>query len=296
MQDIKNSKKIIGGIVGAILFIIVALNSFTIVSTGSEASVESFGKVHKGKVLEGFNIVAPWWGIDEYNGLLETETLEDKGIPSQDKFKTQMDISYTGHFLTGFADKIRSTTGTSGQFINTHVSKKVRSCTIGAGTRVKSSQAFFEEQTQAFMTDFVLECVNEYMESSVVGGGFELTQVQFTDITLDPVVRKFMVTTKERQEEEEQQESKLRIADLKSQEITKISASNLLASVDNKKSAQNNSDAKLYDMKQEALGNIELQKSLSPDLVKYIEAQRWDGKRSQVVAGVGTELLIDTRN
>jgi regulator of protease activity HflC (stomatin/prohibitin superfamily) len=293
--NIKNGKSIIAGIVAAILALVIALNSFTIITTGSEASVESFGKVHLDKVLTGFNLVAPWWGIDEYNGLLETKTLEDKGIPSQDKFKTQMDISYTGHFLYGYADKIRSTTGTDTQFLNTHVEKKVRSCTIGAGTRVISSQAFFEEKTQAFMTQFVLECVNDYMQDSVVGGGFELTQVQFTEINLDPVVRKFMVTTKERQEEEEQQESKLRIADLKSQEITKTSASNRLASVDNKISSQNVSDAKMYDMKQEALGNIDLAKSVTPELVRYMEAQRWDGKRSQVVAGSGTELLIDTR-
>ena len=92
MSLIKDRSKI-AGIVASILLMVLALNSFTIVSTGSEASVESFGKVHTGKVLTGFNIVAPWWGIDEYNNLLETETLEDKGIPSQDKFKTQMDIS-----------------------------------------------------------------------------------------------------------------------------------------------------------------------------------------------------------
>ena len=283
------------GIAGLVLGIVFALNSFTIVSTGSEASVESFGEVHQGKVLTGFNMVAPWWGIDEYNGLLETETLYDKGIPSQDKFKTEMDISYTGHFVSGFADKVRGTTGKSHQFLDTHVEKKVRSCTIGAGTRVINSQAFFEEETQAFMTDFVLNCVNDYMDSDEVGGGYELTQVQFTEINLDPVVRKFMVTTKERQEQEAQQQSALAIADLKAQEVTKISASNLLASADNKQSAKNVSDAKFYDMKQEALGNKELNKSMSPELTLYIEAQRWDGKRSHVVAGAGAELLIDTR-
>jgi len=295
MSLIKDRSKI-AGIVASILLMVLALNSFTIVSTGSEASVESFGKVHTGKVLTGFNIVAPWWGIDEYNNLLETETLEDKGIPSQDKFKTQMDISYTGHFLYGNADKIRATTGTYSQFLSTHVAKKVLSCNIGAGTRVKNSQAFFEEATQVFMTDFVLKCVNDYLTSDEVGGGFEITQVQFTDINLDPVVRKFMVTTKERQEQEAQQESALAIADLKAQEVIKVSAANLLASKDNKLAAKNISDAKRYDIEQTAAGNIELSKPVTTKLVQYIEAQRWNGARSTVVAGASTELLIDTRS
>ena len=275
---------------------IVGLNSFTIISTGSEASVESFGKVHDGEILTGFNLVAPWWGIDEYDGLLETEIMDDTGIPSMDKFKTSMDISYTGHFLSGYADKVRGSTGKASKFIDTHVFKKVRSCAIRAGTRVKSSQAFFDETIQTEMSTFVVDCVNSYINSDEVGGGYEITQIQFTDINLDPVVKKFMVTTKQRQEQEEQQESALAIADLKAQEVTKISAANLLASADNKQAAANVSDAKLYDMQQTALGNIELSKSVTTDLVRYMEAKRWDGVRSKIIAGEGTGLLVDTRN
>lgn len=283
------------GVAGVLLSGVLLLNCFTIVTAESQASVTSFGNVHKGKVLEGFNLTAPWWDIDEYNNLLTTLTLDDRGIPSQDKFKTQMDISYTGRFRKGQASNIRASTGTATEFLSTHVDKKVRSCTIGAGTRVINSQAFFDETIQIEMAQYVLDCVNAYLGGDSVGGGYELTQVQFTDIRLDPVVRQFMVTTKQRQEQEEQQSSSLRIADLKAQEVTKVSAANYLASEDNKKAAKNASDAKLYDMQQEAKGNFELSQSLSLELVKYIEAKRWDGARSRIVSGAGTELLVDTR-
>ena len=282
-------------IVVAVLLLIAGLNAFTIVTAESEASVTSFGEVKKGKILTGFNWVAPWWSVDEYNNLLETVTLEGRGIPSQDKFKTEMDISYTGKFIKGNADKIRSTTGTANQFKRTHVDKKVRSCAIGAGTRVPNSQAFFEETTQAEMTRFVLTCVNDYLNSSEVGGGFQLTQVQFTNISLDPIVKDFMVTTKQRQEQEEQQASSLKIADLKAQETTKIAAANEQASIYDKKASQNRSDAKLYDMKKEAEGNKALTESLNSDLIKYIEAKKWDGVRSKIVAGQNTDLLVDSR-
>ena len=52
--------KLISGVVGALFVMIVSLNCYTIVSTNSQASVESFGKVHDGTILEGFNLVAPW--------------------------------------------------------------------------------------------------------------------------------------------------------------------------------------------------------------------------------------------
>lgn len=280
-------------IAGLVLGVIFSLNCFTIISTGSEASVESFGEVHENKILTGFNGVLPWWGIDEFNLLHDTNVLDDKGIPSKDKFKTNMDISYTGSFLTGKADAIRGTTGTAYQFLDTHIGRKVLSCTIKAGGTVESSQEFFSESVQISMADYVVGCVNDYVDT--IGGGYEISQVQFTDIRLAREVREFMVLTKQRQEGEEQQESQLRIADLKAQEVQKVSNANKLASIDNKVASQNVSDAKFYDMKQEALGNAELQKSLSPELVRYVEAQRWDGKRSHVVAGAGTELLIDTR-
>lgn len=282
-------------IVSLILSLIIILNSFKVVTAESEGSVTSFGEVKKGKILTGFNWVAPWWSIDEYNNLLETVTLEGRGIPSQDKFKTEMDISYTGKFIKGNADKIRSSTGTADQFKRTHVDKKVRSCAIGAGTRVNNSQAFFEETTQAEMTRFVLTCVNDYLNSEEVGGGFQLTQVQFTNISLDPIVKDFMVTTKQRQEQEEQQASSLKIADLKAQEVTKVAAAKEQASLYDKKAAQNRSDAKLYDMKKEAEGNLELSKSLSNGLIRYMEAKKWDGVRSKIVAGGNTELLVDSR-
>ena len=294
MDNLLKDKFKILGVACSILSFIVLLNCYTIVTAESEGSVTSFGEVKLGERLTGFNWVAPWWTIDEYNNLLTTVTLEDRGIPSQDKFKTQMDISYTGRFLKGNADKIRASTGTAGQFLSTHVDKKVRSCSIGAGTRVLNSQAFFEEETQANMTKFVLNCVNEYLTQEEVGGGFELTQVQFTDISLDPVVKKFMVTTKERQEQEAQQESSLRIADLKAQEVTKVSAANLAASEDNKKSAMNMSDAKLYDMQKTAEGNVVLSKSITNELIMYVEAKKWNGVRSKIVSS-GSDLLVDAR-
>lgn len=286
-------KHIISGI---LLFVVsvFALNCFTIVSTGSEASVESFGEVHEKKILTGFNFVMPWWGIDEYSTLLETNSYDDLGIASQDKFKTNMDVAFTGAFLYGYADKTRGTTGTSGKFLEVHVYKRVLSCLTKAGGTVKNSQAFFEESVQIDMGRRTLSCVNDYLKE--VGGQYQLTSVQFSDIRLDPTVKKFMVQTKKRQEEENQAESSLQIAETLAQKIVKTSEAKLLAAENDKEARKLAADALYYEKQQEAKGNKELAKSLSKELVDYTKANRWNGKLPHVQAGSSADFLIDTRN
>jgi len=280
-------------IAGLVLGAIIALNSFTIVSTNHEASVSSFGTVHENKVLSGFNWVAPWWTIDEYSLEHDTMTYDDLGVASQDKFKTNMDVAFTGSFLAGTADKTRTSTGTAERFKTVHVYKRVLSCLTKAGAEVEDSQAFFAKDVQEGLEDSTITCVNDYLKT--VGDGYLLSSVQFSDIRLDSRVQTFIVKTKEREEGEKQQESSTRASAEKAKIIVQDATARDKAAEFDKDARKKGADARFYEMNQEALGNAELQKSLSPELVRYVEAQRWDGKRSHVVAGAGTELLIDTR-
>lgn len=288
-NPIKSGVSVLAGVVGAVL----ALNSFTIVPVGEEASVSSFGEVKEGKILTGFNFVLPWWSIDNYNLQTRTLTYEDLGIASQDKFKTNMDVNFTGQFLPNSADMMRKNTGTARVYLDTHVNKRVLSCLTKAGGDVESSQSFFEKSTQETLANYTVSCVNEYLDKV---GGYKLTSIQFSDIRLDPVVKNFMVKTKERQEEENQAASELAIAETIAQKVVKTSAANLLAAENDKLSRMKSADAALYEKQKEAEGNLVLSKSINEGLVKYIEAQRWDGVRSKIVAGSGTDLLVDTRS
>lgn len=282
MSQVTISGKAVATTILVAILAIASLNCFTIVSVGEEAAVSSFGKVHEGKNLTGFNLVLPWWNVDEYKLQHQTETLDDLEVASQDKFKTNMDLAYTGNFIQDTADKNRKGTGTASKYLETHVEKRIKSCITSAGVSVENSQAFFTKVTQDFLAEETRGCVNSYLETI---GGYEITAIQFSDIRLDPVVKRFMIATKERAEQEEQQNSLLQIADLKAQEVTKISAAGLLASADNKLAENNKTDAKLYAAKAEAKGNKELAASVTPELIAYIRAQRWDGVRSHTVLG-----------
>lgn len=287
-------KGIIAGIVGGIVAIIIALNSFTIVSTNHEASVSSFGEVHEGKILTGFNWVAPWWSIDEYSLQHDTMSYDDLGVASQDKFKTNMDVAFTGSFLKGNADKTRMSTGKSERFKDVHVYKRVLSCLTKAGAEVKDSQAFFDKEVQEGLADSTIGCVNEYL--ATVGTNYKLSAVQFSDIRLDKRVQNFIVETKKREEGERQQESATRAANEKAKILVQDAKARNDAAEHDKEARKKAADAKFYEMQQEAKGNEELSKSLSPELVEYMKAQRWNGQLPTVQAGQGSEFLIDTRS
>lgn len=284
--------KLVGGVVTALVTAIVVLNLYTIIPVGSEGAVSSFGKVHEDKNFTGFNIVMPWWGIDEYSVQHETSMFDDLGVASKDKFKTNMDVAFTGNFVSGTAAQNRDGTGTSDKYKTTHVNKRVLSCLTKAGGEVKDSQAFFEKDIQIQLAASTLECVNTYLATV---GGYELSTIQFSDIRLDPRVQKFMVDTKQRQEQENQQESQLRIKDLKAQEAIVIAEANLEASTSNKAAAANVADAKRYAKEQEAAGNLKLAKSVTPALIDYIEANRWNGSKLTTGLSERTSVLLQAK-
>ncbi len=284
--------KMVIGAVAALILVITAANVYTVVSVGSEASVESFGEVHEDKILEGFNFVLPWWGIDEYSHQHATTTIDDFRLASQDKFKTNIDVSVTGNFIRGSAITNRAGTGNAKRFLATHVDKRVLSCLTKAGGDVETSQAFFEKEIQVQLAESAIDCTNKYLQTI---GGYEVSAIQFSDIRLDPIVKQFMVKTKERQEAENQQESELRIKDLQAQEIIKVAQANETASISNKTAAANVTDAAFYNTLKEAEANILLAKSVTPALIKYVEANRWNGSKLTTGLSQGTSVLLQAK-
>jgi len=283
--------KLTSAVVVIVLVLVVMLNCFTIVNVNHQASVSSFGKVKEGKVLEGFNWVLPWWKTDEYSLAYTSVNFDDLKVASQDKFKTNMDVSYTGRFTPNTADILRKHTGVAEGFINTHISTRIKSCLTKAGGNVESSQAFFEQSVQIQLSDYTLECVNDFLASEDLKG-YELNTIQFSDIRLDPIVKQFMVKTKERQEAENQQESSLKIADLKAQEKTKIAEALAQSAQYEATAIETLAEANLTKTKKEAEGNVELSKSVTEELVQYIKANNWNGALPTHMLGEGTTYLV----
>ena len=276
----------------AIIAAIFVSSIYKIVPIGEEAAVSQAGKVDMTRIITGSGFKMPWVTYDNYNLQSRQYQLRAFGIAAQDKFKNKMDINYTGRFLTGYANKIRATTGTSDMFLVTHVHKTVASCAVRAGVTVATSQDFYNETIQRNMADYTVDCANDYFNSAAVGGGYEITKVQFSDVVLDSRVEAFMLQTKKRIEDEEQQNSSARIAASRAQEIVAQNKAKADAAVFKALERNTLADAKLYEAKQEAAGNLEIAKSMTKDLVQYTLAQKWDGKQPGVLVGSGSGIEL----
>jgi regulator of protease activity HflC (stomatin/prohibitin superfamily) len=284
--------KLIGGVAALLLTLIVSLNSFTICGVGEECTATAFGKVVQ-EDITGFEIMPFWYTVHTMNIKDQSWSFNDMGVPAKDKFKTSMDVSFNGKFMSGFGGEITTNVGTTSQFLRTHVNKPMRSCVIKAGTATDNSKEFFDEATQRLMAQTAKECVNTYLENiKDTGGAFKVTEVRFSDIRLDSRVEAMIVKTKEREEAEERQASQLRIKDLEAQEVQKVAAANKLAAKDNKDAAISKAEGVKESMILEAEGNVKLAKSITPALVEYIKAKNWDGKRSTHVLGSNTSMFL----
>jgi len=285
-------KKLIGGVSAALIVVIIALNSFTICNVGEECTATAFGKIAR-EDMTGFNIVPFWYDIKVLNIQDQSWSFNDMGVPSQDKFKTSMDVSFNGQFNSLYGGEITTNVGSPAQFLSTHVNKPMRSCVIKAGTDVENSQMFFEKTTQQAMASSSLSCINNYLDNlSEVGGAFSVTEVRFSDINLDTKVQAMIVMTKERQEAENRQESALRIKDLEAQEVQVIAAANKIAASDNKEAAILVAEGVKQAMILEAEGNEKLAKSITTGLADYVKAKAWNGVLPTHQLGSNTSMFL----
>jgi regulator of protease activity HflC (stomatin/prohibitin superfamily) len=289
----KMSVPVLSGLVaGLLITIIVALNSFTICGVGEECTATAFGKVVQ-EDITGFEVVPFWYTIGTLNIKDQSWAFNDMGVPAKDKFKTSMDVSFNGKFMSGFGGEITNNVGTPSQFLQTHVDKPMRSCVIKAGTATENSKMFFDEATQRLMAETTKECVNLYLDNiKDTEGAFMVTEVRFSDIRLDTRVEAMIVKTKEREEAEERQASQLRIKDLEAQEVEKVAAANKAAAADNRDAAIFKAEGVKQAMILEAEGNQKLAKSLTPELTAYTLAKLWNGVRSTHVLGRETTYLL----
>lgn len=292
----KSVKLSVAAVLLLITGIICAITFHHTVPVGEEAAVSAWGEVVPGVIKKGSGFKWPSETYDSYNLQTRTWAHRQEGIASQDNFKTKMDIIYTGNFLAGHAARIRNEVGTSDVFLNTHLHNTVLSCVSKAGVRVAESKDFFLETNQLDMAQYAMDCTNDYLNEEDVGGGFKLTKVQFVKINVDPRVDAFMVKTKGRIAAEDQQKSDARIAESKEMEKVTAAKANADAARYEKASREALADAQFYEDTKKAEGNKLLNSSITPSLVKYIEANRWNGSKATTVLSSDSKIEYQLGN
>ena len=226
----------------------------------------------------------------------QTHTWEEVEVPSQDKLKTSMDVSVTLRLAPERTPSILQDTGRMQDVIDKYVTPKVRSLLREAGKSVEKSQDFFLEEVQQDLQRYMEAGLASYLEPK----GVIVEAVLFRDITLPPVVHDAVVQTKERQEQLEREKAQLAIVAQQAQQVVKKAQAQEEAAVAEANAKRTRADAEAFriltEARAEAEANELLARSLSADLLRYKQVERWNGAYPTTLMGDGQGVLIQLPN
>ncbi len=264
----------------------------TTVEPGHNHVATLFGEVRAEPYPEGLHVVNPLLAFTPFDLREQTHTWKQVEVPSQDKLKTTMDVSVTFRILGDQTPTILQSTGRLEDVVDKHVTPKVRSLLREAGKSVEKSQDFFQESVQQELQRYMEAGLIDYLAPK----GVKVEAVLFRDITLPPVVRDAVIQTKERQEQLEREKAQLRIVEQQAQQLVKKAQAREQAAIAEANAKRTEADAEAYRIRAEAEaraeGNSRIAGSVTPELLRYNEVERWDGAYPRTLMGGESGVLF----
>lgn len=300
-DPIKKIKRISLGVIGGLILGIVALNSYTVVSDGTVKTQTFLGKVSPHPVMPGFHVVNPLASFDTFSTKDIALKFEKLQVPSQDKFKSTIDITVMLQFDGSKAPENRINAGTQDQALDKYVTEKLLSTIREFGKAVPKAQDLFDSKIQVQLQTAIQQEVEEYAKRY----GYSVKQVFLQDITLPPVIMEQVQNTKIREEQVNAAKAELMKIEQEAQQKVKQAEADREARANDAVANERDADAKLYAAKKEAEANTVLQRTITPEMIRWkqlevetIRANKYQGGVPQTVVGTDYDgqMIMDMRN
>lgn len=283
----KQIKLGIAGVAGLIA-VIVGLNSYVIVDDGTVKTETFLGKVSPTPVTAGFNWVNPLASFDTFSTKDIAMKFDKLQVPSQDKFKSTVDVTVMLQFDGNKAPMNRVNAGTQEQALDRYVTEKLLSTIREFGKSVPKAQDLFDAKIQNELQTSIQQEVEEYARPY----GYTVKQVFIQDVTLPPVIMDQVTNTKIREEQVNAEKANLEKVAQQAQQQVKQATAAREASEQKSIASERDADAKLYAAKKEAEANKALQQTITPEMIKWkqldvemLRAERYKGDVPQTVIG-----------
>lgn len=293
-------KRYIIGAIAAVALFGAGMNSFTIVNDGTVKTQTFLGKVSPTPVLPGFHIVNPFASFDTFN----TKDIQKKFpgllVPSQDKFKSGVDVTVMLQFDGAKAPMNRVNAGSQEQALDIYVEEKLLSTIREFGKSVEKAQDLFNAEVQAKLQVAIQQEVEEYARPY----GYTVKQVFLQDIKLPEVIMKQVENTKVREEQVNAATADLQRVQQEAQQKVKQAEADREARKNMALANERDADAKLYAARKEAEANTALQRTVTPEMIKWkqldvemLRAKAYKGDVPHTVMGAGYEgqVIFDAR-
>lgn len=289
VKFVKKIKKFIFVGITVLILIILGFNSYTIVQDGTVKTQTFLGKVDPKPVLPGFHIVNPFASFETYSTKDIKISYDKLQVPSQDKFKSTVDMTVMLQFDGSKAPMNRINAGTQEQALDKYVEQKLLSTVREFGKSVPKAQDLFNADIQAKLQDSVQKEIEEYARPY----GYTVKQIFLQDITLPEVIMKQVTNTKIREEQVNAAQADLDRVAKESQQKVKQAEAEREARANEAVANERDADAKLYAAKKEAEANAVLQRTITPEMIRWKELEN-DGVRARAYKGDVPKTYVGT--
>lgn len=194
---VNNPKKTTLIALGVIAALWLVPNSYTIVQDGTVKTQTFMGKVSPKPVLPGFHLVNPLADFEVFNTKDIAMKFDKLQVPSQDKFKSTVDMTVMLQFDGSKAPINRINAGSQDQALDKYVTEKLLSTVREFGKSVPKAQDLYNAEVQSQLQIAIQQEVEEYARPY----GYTVKQVFLQDIDLPEAIKKQVENTKIREEQ-----------------------------------------------------------------------------------------------
>ena len=270
--------------------IIVGASCISTVPTGHTGILTTFGRVEERNLPEGMNFHAPWQNITTITNKEQRDS--GSGLAFS---KDMQEVSYaytTRHqLLSAYAPNVYKTVGTD--YYNIVIDP-----TVNAVIKEQIGKANAEglitsrEGVTALVNNEVAELCSAYgLNVTVIIDNFDFTDAFTTAVEAKQVATQEKLRAQTEQErltmEAQQKAERNRIEAQSAAEIARINAEADL------EVQRISADAAEYAGQKEAAVNTAIAQSVTPELIEYQYALRWDGKLPTYMMGEGSTPIVN---
>lgn len=270
--------------------IIVGASCISTVPTGHTGILTTFGRVEERNLPEGMNFHAPWQNITTMTNKEQRDS--GSGLAFS---KDMQEVSYaytTRHqLLSAYAPNVYKTVGTD--YYNIVIDP-----TVNAVIKEQIGKANAEglitsrEGVTALVNNEVAELCSAYgLNVTVIIDNFDFTDAFTTAVEAKQVATQEKLRAQTEQErltmEAQQKAERNRIEAQSAAEIARINAEADL------EVQRISADAAEYAGQKEAAVNSAIAQSVTPELIEYQYALRWDGKLPTYMMGEGSTPIVN---
>lgn len=297
--------KIAVAVAGGVLVSVVALNSYTTVPAGHVKVQTLFGKVTDQPLTEGFHLVNPLKSFDTISTRNDKYEVSGLNIPTQDRFNSEGNITVTYRIDGSKGNYIKTNYGTSEEYIDKTLRQQLRAIVRDEGRKLADSRSLADS---ASVTDMQVS-TKARLKSKLDGTGIIIEDVLVQDIKFDKRIAAQILKTQNRIQQEQERKSQERIAETntkiatleaqaegnRKREAAKARAFEITSKADaEKEAAITVAEGEAESIKLIADANIELSKSLTPEILKKQALDNEKVLYSKSVGNVPSTIIGET--